>query len=387
MNLPEIKKNFSYVCFECGNFIVFKTDEEINTYIEMADFINEGNDTFIMYCFECMKEEFGDIMLSNEISTTDLDLLRALYQHTFICNECDIHFQICDEVELERYLELTDLNIQDLFDEMDDVLSAKYMSELRCFKCLIEKEKNNQINKIVSTFCSNLSDNELIDSDENDNYWSTEIKIVKECSEVPTSIDVLISPLCKVKIDFLMRRFERLEWLAYFIGEVKNNKFYAYDIYIPKQTVTSGNVYNVDSQIPQGINVIGVIHSHHHMGTFFSGTDHEYINQNHNLSIVISKDKMMGQARWSTPCGRLKIVDTNIQIDYGVDFDIKEFSEIINEKINEPSKLNKQVRQYQKPYYKMFYNRQEVKKETRDILSLDDEMKEMEEQGMIRILS
>jgi hypothetical protein len=53
------------------------------------------------------------------------------------------------------------------------------------------------------------------------------------------------------------------------------------------------------------------------MGTGFSGTDHEYINGNHNLSLVIAKNGVAGQYRFETPCGALKIIsEVKVKVIY-----------------------------------------------------------------------
>jgi hypothetical protein len=64
------------------------------------------------------------------------------------------------------------------------------------------------------------------------------------------------------------------------------------------------------------------------MGTGFSGTDHAFVNQNHDISLVISKANIAGQVRWKTPCGCLKILDAVVKPKITVDFDKKAFLEL-----------------------------------------------------------
>jgi hypothetical protein len=52
------------------------------------------------------------------------------------------------------------------------------------------------------------------------------------------------------------------------------------------------------------------------MGNGFSGVDHEWINQNHNISLCISHGGIAGQVRWKTPCGGLKIVKAVVKVVY-----------------------------------------------------------------------
>jgi proteasome lid subunit RPN8/RPN11 len=144
----------------------------------------------------------------------------------------------------------------------------------------------------------------------NDNYWESELDVVEECSKCPESIQVFIKPLVKAKIDALMEKYTSQEWLAYLVGE--NNV--VEDIVIPKQEASATTVKNIEFSNEQGLPIIGVIHSHHNMGHDFSGTDNNYINQNHDISLCVSHSGVGGQVRWKTPCGALKIVEANIRL-------------------------------------------------------------------------
>jgi len=163
-------------------------------------------------------------------------------------------------------------------------------------------------------------------------YWETEIDCVEACSKAPGEIVIWVRPLAKVKIDALMEKFPAIEWFSYLLGEVKET-YIVNDLYIPKQTVTSTSVDNIDAPDFNELPVIGALHSHHGMGNGFSGTDHKYVNGNHNISLVISKDGVAGQVRWNTPCGALKIVDAKVKPLMEVDFDKDEFLKVETEKI------------------------------------------------------
>jgi hypothetical protein len=140
------------------------------------------------------------------------------------------------------------------------------------------------------------------DVDDFDSGWentSEEMKVVSTCGRKPEGpLNILFSRLAKSKIDFLMAKFPSCEWLAYLIGDAQTR--YVRDISIPTQEVSSGAVNNVGPK-PEG--TIGVIHSHHSMGAFFSGTDDAYINQNNDISVVIAHRGIKAQVRWVTPCG------------------------------------------------------------------------------------
>ncbi len=162
--------------------------------------------------------------------------------------------------------------------------------------------------------------------------WEVKIDTINSCSKAPESIEITIDPIAKSKIDYLMSKFERTEWLAYLIGDGKN-KYNVIDIFIPNQEVNSVNVDNVKCDEFNSLNVIGVIHSHHNMGNSFSHTDDEWINQNHDISLCISKSGINGHARWKTPCGSYKIVKVKVKLNISFNFDKDEFDKEIKEKI------------------------------------------------------
>lgn len=164
-----------------------------------------------------------------------------------------------------------------------------------------------------------------------DSFWETEIREVKECSKAPKEIEVKISPLVKVKIEALMEKYSNIEWLAYLLGK----DLHVEDIFVPNQKVSSGSVNNIDCKEFNTLPIVGVIHSHHNMGAFFSHTDDSYINQNHDISIVVSKNGPKGQVRWKTPCGAVKTVDAKIKLDLDVDFNEEDFLKEAGEKIKE----------------------------------------------------
>ena len=128
--------------------------------------------------------------------------------------------------------------------------------------------------------------------------WEVKVETV-ECSKAPKKVDVSLSPLAKSKIDILMKEYSNIEWLAYLVGD-KDDPYVVEDIHVPAQKVTSVTVSNIECPEFNEIGCIGVIHSHHGMGNGFSGTDHEWLNQNHNISLCISKGGIAGQVRHKT---------------------------------------------------------------------------------------
>jgi hypothetical protein len=193
------------------------------------------------------------------------------------------------------------------------------------------KPKNNPINnKNVFVFNKNTEED----------FWETKIDEVKECSKAPSSIQINMHQIVIQKIKLLNEKFKNIEWLAYLVGK----EYEVEDLYIPHQEVSSVTVDKIESPEYNKHNIIGVIHSHHSMGNTFSGTDDEYINQNHDISIcVTSKMDMNAQIRWKTPCGSTKIINGHVNKYFTKDISwvdgfFKEIDEKIKEKtINLPS--------------------------------------------------
>jgi len=167
-------------------------------------------------------------------------------------------------------------------------------------------------------------------------HWETEDKMecIKDCSVAPDKKMVYISPLVYKKIKALMNKYKTREWLAYLIGkdEADSPGVFVADIYFPKQTASSAQVDDIE--LSAKVKVIGVMHSHHNMGNSFSGTDHEYINDNHNVSVLVSHKEITGQYRYITPCNRYKIVPITVQVHYDINFDEETFIKEADEKMN-----------------------------------------------------
>jgi len=150
-------------------------------------------------------------------------------------------------------------------------------------------------------------------------FWETDIQVIKSCGVINQKVRVYISPKAKQKINLLMNKFAKIEWLAYLVGNKATNT--VEDIVIPKQQVTAVRV-NVNGQV--SVPIMGVIHSHHDMGNKFSHTDDEFINQNHDISLCISHGGINGQVRVKTECNRYALVEA-IVVDSITEFDATEF--------------------------------------------------------------
>lgn len=218
----------------------------------------------------------------------------------------------------------------------------------------------------------NKKTNNIVNNDR-DFLWETKIDVVENCSKAPKEKNVWLDPVAKTKISFLMKKFKNIEWLAYLLGEEVNNEFYINDIFVPQQEISTTSVDHVVCPEYNELPIIGVIHSHHNMNHEFSGIDDDYINQNHDLSIVVSNTGLSGQVRHKTQCGSFIIINANVKLNLKVDIDKESFEKKIDEKIKR-SKTNYHVganrelfnvhNSYQpKSFRKKFINKGAVTKE------------------------
>ena len=185
--------------------------------------------------------------------------------------------------------------------------------------------------------------------------WDSGIEILKTCGHMKIpKYHVNFEVLADEKIKSLQDYFPNLEWLAYLVGEVDHDKknVLVTDLVIPdSQNVTGVNVYNVEYGWNEGKSIIGVIHSHHTMGAFFSGTDDAYINQNHDVSIVVSTHRgspIKGQVRMKTLCGSYILAEdltfsVNRESELDSDKFVKEFTSKINSPITRPNFITRDL--------------------------------------------
>lgn len=195
------------------------------------------------------------------------------------------------------------------------------------------KKKNKLKNqkKQKSTVSQAAKNQQVINNTTTEESWEVEIDCVESCSKAPDKINIWFYPLAKRKIDTLMKEYTNIEWLAYLLG-VKGSRDVE-DIFIPDQSISAARVDDIECEEYNNLSIIGVVHSHHTMGHTFSSTDHDYINGNHDISIVISNSGLAGQFRFKTACGAYKIIEVNVRLKVDLDFNDEEFLESVKPKL------------------------------------------------------
>lgn len=116
---------------------------------------------------------------------------------------------------------------------------------------------------------------------------------------------IVLPPKIFAEIEAISRAWDE-EWLAYLKGTIDQKNLIAFiqSIVVPKQEVSSASVDVHAKDVPADADIIGTVHSHHTMGSFFSGTDTGSIAQHHPVCLVYShKDGIKGLLQVSLPCG------------------------------------------------------------------------------------
>ena len=163
---------------------------------------------------------------------------------------------------------------------------------------------------------------------------------------------IYFEPVPRNKIELLMESYPHQEWLAYLVGKRREENFFVEDISVPPHaSANGGSAEAVPFHQPKGC--LGVIHSHHSMGAFHSGTDHDYVDQNFPISIVVAKtNNTLSYNAVSftvTPCGKATVGNSIIKyVQPRPLFDAKTFLEKAKKNIDK----GKQVVAVQAPFRK-----------------------------------
>lgn len=163
-----------------------------------------------------------------------------------------------------------------------------------------------------------------------EDFWEVKIDCVDSCGKIDKNVNVFMNKESRTKAMLYMKWAGAREWLAYLIGEKKEDGYYISDLYLPDQRTSATLVDKVVADKYNKMTVVGVIHSHHDMGAgdadnpSFSGHDRAFINGNHNLSLLAGNKvgggfQIVGIARSQTPCGSMVTVKADVKAMVEVD--------------------------------------------------------------------
>ncbi len=143
------------------------------------------------------------------------------------------------------------------------------------------------------------------------------IKIVSGCPVAKGSVGSMeFSPELVAKIAGAVK--DNIEWMVLLVGERSDDGFHVKvtGFRVPKQQRSSGAVNMTEPMEGDGStvgdDVVGVLHSHHRMGAFFSGTDINELNPYFKTSIVVAQGdktalgfKYLAEGKVTLPCGSI----------------------------------------------------------------------------------
>ena len=118
--------------------------------------------------------------------------------------------------------------------------------------------------------------------------WHTKEPMEQQVScSLAKSPDIYIEAIPRQKIEYLLDAYPHREWLGYLVGTIGNKSVFVSELSIPPHREASGASAEAEPfNIPE--NCVGVIHSHHSMGAFHSGTDQNFVDKNFPVSITVA---------------------------------------------------------------------------------------------------
>lgn len=167
---------------------------------------------------------------------------------------------------------------------------------------------------------------------------------ISECPHKNMRAKIELNGDAVLKLRYLQDKFKDVEFLVYGNARKLDNLSYLLeDIVVPEQIVGVASVNN--------ISIIGtyntVIHKHPGNSTGFSSTDEEFVNANHDFSIVIGNDSKLnrinGMATIQVECGRyMKAkLDIDVVIPRSKDAEFAKSTEKIKVAISGPAFMSK----------------------------------------------
>ena len=191
--------------------------------------------------------------------------------------------------------------------------------------------------------------------------WSAEIPRLSDDYVCPfASSEEPVAVLLPITFLYIAKHSGRIDTEFMFYAKIANRVgrhiIVADEYCVPRQRATYASVEAEPGECP-GFNV--VVHKHPSGVKHFSSTDHEYINANNEVSILIESGKVAKtEVRRRVPCGAIYNAEAEILFYVpGADFTkLKEYEDKALNLIEEiKSKLVKETAKYPQYYYGRIY--------------------------------
>jgi hypothetical protein len=244
-----------------------------------------------------------------ELSDNDIEIINIANEGGWSIKDISEYTRFSEKFIRDTLNRVYPLIKADVLDENDATVFFKGSKEHNDHHANLTQSILDELDSIPNT-STPITTNKIVKEEE---YWEIKQDCVTACSKVEKNVDVFMNIKSRRKAMLYMKWAGAREWLAYLVGKMENGKYIIEDLYLPDQRTSSVLVDKVDTTEFNRLSIVGVIHSHHEMGAgdvdnpSFSGHDAEFINSNHNLSLLAGKDgtgfKIVGIARAKTPCG------------------------------------------------------------------------------------
>lgn len=151
----------------------------------------------------------------------------------------------------------------------------------------------------------------------NDGWRSGLVQVTKcdycEQAALPKPL-IRVNTLPYHKIQAMNATMENIEWVGYLVGKRKPKErlFIVTNVLVPQQRVTGSSAdptRDIDNP-----NIIGTVHWHHTMGSFFSTTDRDFAAANHDVTIIMAKANNTAKVRTKLPCGATILEDADLSV-------------------------------------------------------------------------
>lgn len=141
--------------------------------------------------------------------------------------------------------------------------------------------------------------------------WKSDLEIVEDCDELEEELIIHMPTEILDQIATLMEEITRVEWMGYFLGEREDGHAYIEELEIPEQRVNGTKAEN--TELPS-TEPIGVVHSHHGMGSSHSHIDDDNMSQE-GFSVVVNSDMdFTAHGVTELPCGKKGKIEATIRV-------------------------------------------------------------------------
>lgn len=145
------------------------------------------------------------------------------------------------------------------------------------------------------------------------------LEVVRDCPVTRSSQGVLTFDKATVGMIAGAVR-DNIEWIVLLNGKRSDDGFEVLveRITVPQQYRSGGHAEMTELDL--AADVVGVMHSHHQMGAFFSGTDRNSLNPRFPTSIVVAIDRSnlgfeyQAEGKVKLPCGSLGVVPFKVSV-------------------------------------------------------------------------